>query len=183
MVCWTNQEESHVKNDALYKKIYDLGFAFERDYRGCAQCAIAALQDGLGVRNRDTDAIFKSATALAGGVAQETDGHCGAYSGGAMMLSYFIGRERDNFADPEKIRVKTSALASKLHARFIKEYGTVTCARIHTKTMGRPFYIKDPDELAKFDAAGAHADKCTNVVGLAAKWTAEILDEAGLLPT
>lgn len=171
-----------MNNEALYKTIYDLGFAFERDYRGCAQCVIAALQDGLKVRNRDTDTIFKSATALAGGVAQETDGHCGAYSGGVMMISYFIGRERDNFADPEKIRAKTSALASRLHKRFIDAYGTVTCGHIHTKTMGRPFYIKDPEELAKFDAAGAHTDKCTSVVGMAARWTAEILDEAGLLP-
>ncbi|MFA6504955.1 MAG: C-GCAxxG-C-C family protein [Treponemataceae bacterium] len=167
---------------ALFKKIYDLGFTYEKEYRGCAQCVIAALTDGLGIRSKETDAIFKSATALAGGVAQETDGNCGAYAGGAMMISYYLGRERDNFADPAKIRAQTSALVSKLHARFIAEYGTVTCARIHTKIMGRPFYIKDPDELVKFDAAGAHTDKCTNVVGMAAKWTAEILHEAGLLP-
>ena len=171
-----------MEKEALYNKVYELGFGFERDYRGCAQCVIAALQDGLGVRNQDTDAIFKSATALAGGVAQETDGNCGAYAGGAMMISYFIGRERDNFADPEKIRAKTSALVSKLHARFIQTYGTVTCARIHTKIMGRPFYIKDPEELVKFDAAGAHTDKCTSVVGTTARMAAEILDEAGLLP-
>jgi C_GCAxxG_C_C family probable redox protein len=165
----------------LFKKIYDLGFAYERDYRGCAQCVIAALVDGLGIRNAETDAIFKSATALAGGVAQETDGNCGAYAGGAMIISWHIGRERDNFADPQKIRAQTSALVSKLHGRFIAEYGTVTCARVHTKIMGRPFYIKDPEELAKFDAAGAHTDKCTSVVGTVARWTAEILDEAGLL--
>ena len=144
---------------------------------------IAALQDGLKIRNRDTDAIFKCATALAGGVAQETDGHCGAYSGGVMMIGYFIGRERDNFGDPNKIRSQTAVLASLLHARFIKEYGTVTCARIHTAIMGRPFYIKDPDELVKFDAAGAHTEKCTSVVGKSARWTAEILDEAGFLPS
>ena len=168
--------------EELFERIYELGFGYEREFRGCAQCVIAALQDGLDARNRDTDAIFKSATALAGGVAQETDGHCGAYSGGAMMISYFIGRERDNFADPQRIRASTSALASKLHARFISEYGTVTCGRIHTKIMGRPFYIKDPEELKKFDEAGAHTDKCTSVVGMAARWTAEILDEAGLIP-
>ncbi len=166
---------------ARFERIRRLGFEFERDYRGCAQCAIAALQDGLGIRNPETDAIFKSATGLAGGVAQETDGHCGAYCGGAMIIGYLIGRERDNFADPDKIRMRTSELVSKLHARFIEAYGTVTCSRIHTKIMGRPFYIKDPEELAKFDAAGAHTEKCTNVVGLAAQWTAEILDEAGLV--
>lgn len=168
------------EREARLERIQKLGFEFERDYRGCAQCVIAALQDGLGIRNAETDAIFKSATGLAGGVAQETDGHCGAYSGGAMMIGYHIGRERDNFADLDRIRMRTSALVSKLHAKFIETYGTVTCSRIHTKLMGRPFYIKDPEELKKFDAAGAHADKCTNVVGLAARWTAEILGEAGL---
>jgi C_GCAxxG_C_C family probable redox protein len=172
----TSQEKQ-----ALYDKIYKLGFDFERDYRGCAQCVIAALQDGLDIRNADTDAIFKSATGLAGGVAQETDGHCGAYSGGAMMIAYHVGRERDNFADPEKIRVKTSTLVSKLHKKFIDEYGTVTCNRIHTKIMGRPFYIKDPEEMKKFDDAGAHTEKCTSVVGMGARWAVEILDEAGLL--
>ena len=98
-----------------------------------------------------------------------------------MMIGYFLGRERENFADPEKIRLKTSALIAKLHQRFIDTYGTVTCRQIHTKIMGRPFYFKDPDELRKFDEAGAHTDKCTSVVGNAARWTAEILAEAGLI--
>ena len=165
----------------LFDKISQLGFDYERDYRGCAQCTIAALQDGLGIRNRDTDMIFKSATGFAGGVSRETDGNCGAYAGGAMIIAYFVGRERDNFADPQGIRLKTFALTSRLHEKFIHTYGTVTCARIHTKIMGRPFYIKDPDELRKFDEAGAHTDKCTSVVGNTARWTAEILDEAGYL--
>ena len=166
---------------SLYDEIYRIGFEYERDYRGCAQCVIAALQDGLGIRNPATDAVFKSATGLAGGVAQETDGSCGAYAGGAMMIGHHVGRVRDDFADPEEVRKRTSALVSRLHTKFIEEYGTVTCSAIHTRLMGRPFYIKDPQELQKFDAAGAHTDKCTKVVGLAARWTAEILNEAGLL--
>jgi len=169
------------KKEARFERIRELGFEYERDYRGCAQCVIAAMQDGLAVRNAATDAIFKSATGLAGGVAQETDGHCGAYSGGAMMIGYHIGRERDNFADPDKIRLRTSALVSRLHAKFIEHYGSVVCSHIHTKIMGRPFYLRDADESKKFDQAGAHTEKCTAVVGLAARWAAEILDEAGLL--
>jgi C_GCAxxG_C_C family probable redox protein len=165
----------------LAQKSFDLGFSYEKEYRGCAQCVIAALQDALEIRNSDTDAIFKSATALAGGVAQETDGNCGAYAGGAMMIGYHIGRERDNFADPERIRMETSALVSKLHQRFIEEFGTVTCSHIHTRIMGRPFYIKDPKELEKFDEAGAHTEKCTRVVALGSRWAVEILADAGLL--
>ena len=169
------------KKESIAKKAFDLGFAYERDYRGCSQSVIAALQDALGARNRDTDMIFKSATGLAGGVGRETDGCCGAYSGASMMIGYFLGRERDRFNDTEGIRLQTAALVQQLHKKFIDEYGTITCRQIHTKIMGRPFYIKDPDEAKKFDEAGAHADKCTGVVGLAARWTAEILIEAGLV--
>jgi len=169
------------KIETIAKNAHDLGFEYEKAYRGCAQCVFAALQDALGLRNEKTDALFKALTGFMGGMAQETDGHCGAYSGGALMIGHHVGRERDNFADPEKIRLKTAALVRKLHQKFIDEYGTVTCSHIHRKIMGRPFYFREPEEMVKFDAAGAHTDKCTEVVGMAARWTAEILAEEGLL--
>ena len=168
------------KKENVLQTAYELGFSYERKYKGCAQCTVAALQDALGIRNSDTDAIFKSATGFAGGIAQQIDGSCGAYSAGAMMLGHFVGRGRDNFEDPEKIRFQTFALVSQLHRRFIEEFGTVTCGNIHTKIMGRPFYIRDPEELRKFDEAGGHDDKCTRVVALASRWTAEILLNEGL---
>ena len=43
----------------LADKAYNLGKEYERTYRGCSQCVIAALQDALEIRNDD---IFKSAT-------------------------------------------------------------------------------------------------------------------------
>ncbi len=166
---------------ALAQKAYDLGFDYEKRYGGCTQCVIAALQDTLDLRNGETDAIFKSATGLAGGVGGEGDGHCGAYSGAVLLMGYIVGRERDNFADPERIRDQTGDLAAKLHGKFIDEYGTVTCRSIHTKIFGRPFYLRDPDEKEKFMAAGAHEDKCTSIVGNAARWVVETLHEAGRL--
>lgn len=174
----------NMKQDAreeAIKRAYELGYRYEGEYGGCAQCVIAALQDSLDLRNSETDAVFKAATGLAGGGAQETDGSCGAYAGGSMIIGHLLGRERENFEDPEKIRIETSKLVSQLHARFIDEFGSIVCRQIHTKIMGRPFYIKDPDELAKFNEAGAHDDKCTRVAGLAAQWTAEILIDAGLI--
>ena len=40
----------------------------------------------------------------------------------------------------------------------------------------------DTEDFEKFIAAGGHGPNgCTNVVAKAAVWTAEILDEAGLL--
>lgn len=167
--------------EQIAKKAYDLGFSFEKEYRGCAQCAIAALQDALDIRNPETDAIFKAATGMAGGGARQIDGNCGAYAGGTLIIGYHVGRERDNFADLEQIRMETFRLVKKLHQRFIDEFGTVTCSEIHTRIMGRPFYIEDPDEFQKFEDAGAHTDKCTRVVALAAKWSTDILAEEGYL--
>jgi len=141
---------------------------------------VAALQDVFNLRN---DAIFKAATALAGGGARATDGSCGSYSGGILFIGSVIGRERDNFEDKEKVRIKTHNLAKKLHDKFIKEYGSVICRDIQTKIMGRSYYFIDPDEYRKFLDAGAHDIYCPDVVGKAARWVTEILLEAKLLPT
>jgi hypothetical protein len=43
----------------MLDKAYKLGKEYEKTYRGCGQCVIAALQDALEIRNDD---IFKSAT-------------------------------------------------------------------------------------------------------------------------
>jgi C_GCAxxG_C_C family probable redox protein len=157
---------------------YELGKKYEKEYKGCSQCVIAALQDAFDIRNDD---IFKSATALAGGGCRLTDGSCGAYVGGIMVLGYLVGRERDNFSDPEGIRYKTADLAKKLHDKYIQEYGSVICRDVHGKLMGRPFYIADPDEFEKFEQAGAHEVHCLEVVGKAARWVAEIIEEEKLL--
>ena len=169
------------KMTALEEKAYDLGFAYERDYRGCSQCVFAALQDALELRNDVTDAIFKSATAFSGGAALEGDGQCGAYSGALMMMGHIVGRERDRFDDPEGIRAKTNALAKELHDRFIERYGTVICHNIHRKIFDRPYYLPDPDERLKFDEAGAHSEKCPTVVGETAAWTIQILEKNHLI--
>jgi len=158
-----------------------LGFEYERDYRGCAQCAFAALQDTFDMRNAETDAIFKAASSLAGGVAGEADGHCGAYSGGVLFLGYLFGREREHFADPAKERYRVRDNASKFHQRFIDEYGSVTCEHIHRKLFGRTYCLRDPADKEVYMAAGAYVDKCTNVVGKAAGWIVEILAADGAL--
>jgi len=34
-----------MEKEELIKKAYDLGFKYEKNYRGCSQCAIAAIQE------------------------------------------------------------------------------------------------------------------------------------------
>jgi C_GCAxxG_C_C family probable redox protein len=100
----------------LAEKAYRLGKEYEKTYRGCSQCVIAALQDALEIRNDD---LFKSATGLAGGTGLAGDSGCGAYIGAVLVLSSLVGRERNNFSDPEGIRHKTLQLARKFRERFI----------------------------------------------------------------
>lgn len=170
-----------IDRDKLIAKAEALGFEYEQKYRGCAQCTFAALQDALGMRNAETDIIFKAASPMAGGVAGEGDGQCGAYSGGVLLLGYLYGREREHFADPEQNRYRARDYASKFHRMFIQAYGSVTCEHIHRKLFGRTYYLRDPVDKAAYMDAGAYVDKCPNVVGHAAGWIVDILIEEGAL--
>jgi len=161
------------------EKAYNLGKEYEKTYRGCSQCVIAALQDVLGIRNDD---LFKAATGLAGGTGLTGDSGCGAYTGAVLVLSSLLGRERNNFSDLEGIRFKTHQLVRKFRERFIKEYGSVICRDIQNKILGRYYYLPDPQEYEKFHNAGAHDVHCPEVVGKGARWMTEIILENTLLP-
>ncbi len=160
------------------EKAYELGHYYEKTYHGCSQCAIAALQDVFDIRNDD---IFKSSTALAGGSALSCEGSCGGYVGALMVLGLLVGRERDNFADPEGIRFTTQKLAGELRKKFIDKYGSFICRNIQAKVMGRSYYLGDKDEYEKFHNAGAHDIYCPEVVGNACRWMAEIIQDAKLV--
>jgi C_GCAxxG_C_C family probable redox protein len=162
----------------LLEKAYQLGFEYEKVYKGCSQCAIAAIQDTLGIRD---DNIFKALTGLAAGGGQTGIGVCGGYVAAVMALGQLVGRERSNFADPEKVRFKSFALARKFQEEYIREFGTIICRDIQTRLFGRPYYIADPSDLEKFEAAGAHMDKCTTVVGKAAQLAVKLILDEGLV--
>jgi len=52
------------------------------------------------------------------------------------------------------VRFVSFATARKLHRKFIDEFGSIICREIQMKIMGRPYYLPDPDEMAKFLDAG-----------------------------
>ena len=167
--------EKEKRKKELLEKAYELGFEYEKTYKGCSQCVIAAIQDTLEIRD---DSVFKAATGLAGGGGLTGIGACGGYAGGVMVLSQLLGRERSTFDDPERIRFRSFDLAKKLADQFIDEFGTIICRDIQAKIFGRAYYLRDPDEFSKFEEAGAHRDKCPDVVGKAAQMAVEIiLDE------
>jgi len=160
----------------ILEKAYKLGFEGERNVRGCAQCAIAAVQDATEIRN---DLVYKSASGLAGGAGECTDGLCGGYSGGIIAMSMFYGRTREEEATKKGRADKyvSFRMAAALHDRFMEKYGTVICGRIHEKIFGRSFDLRDDDQKQAFRDAGAHEreDGCCAVVGDGARWATELI--------
>jgi C_GCAxxG_C_C family probable redox protein len=167
------------QREVLLKKAYDMGSECARKYKGCSQCVVAVVQDLLGIRE---DAVFKAATALAGGIGLSGIGPCGGISGGVLILSQLIGRERSNIEDPDNIRSRSYDLAQKLVEAYLEEFGAIACRDVQTKKFGRPYYLRDPQEKEKFQDAGGHIDKCPDVVGKAAQMTVKIILDEGLYP-
>lgn len=167
-----------MNEEAIVGKAHDLGLQYEKKYRGCAQCAVAAIQDVLGIRE---DSVYKCASGLAAGVGACTDGSCGAYAGGVLMMSYLFGRSRQDEATQKGAEDKqvSSRMAAELHDLFVAEYGSVQCRDIHKELFGRTFDLRSTEDKAAFDEAGAHTDdgKCGAVVGRGAGWAVALIRE------
>ena len=155
------------------EKAYALGHKFEQKYGTCSQCTLAALQDTIGGID---DAVFKASHALAGGSAKTGQGTCGALAGGMLAISAWYGRERADLNTG--LSTEASSLAKILYDRFVAEFGSPICADVQEAIFGRSFNLWDPEEFRAFEEAGGHLDKCPDVVGKAAMWTAEILLDA-----
>jgi C_GCAxxG_C_C family probable redox protein len=166
------EEKAKLRKEEILKKAYELGFRYERDYHGCAQSVLLAVQEVFGMED---PAVFRSATGLSGGLGLSINGPCGALTGGIMALSQRYGRERSKIEDLEGIRFKAYELARKLCQRFLDEYGSFSCRDIQSKIFGRAYELADPKEFEKFVKAGGHSEKCPLVVGKAASWVAEII--------
>ena len=162
----------------LAQRAYDLGFEYEQVYRGCGQCAIAAVIDTLTLTGAED--IFRAATAFAAGVGMMGDGSCGGYLGGVLMMGLLKGRGKDDFQDEVGVRFQAYDLAKEYHDRFIAKYGSITCRDIHMNIYGRAYFLRDRDDFIKFEEAGGHAEKCPSVVGDAAKWAVELIIREGL---
>jgi len=166
------------ERETLLERAYRSGLECGRIYRGCSQCVVAAVQDTLNIRD---DAVFKAATGLAGGIGLSGMGPCGALSGGVLILSQLVGRERTRIEDPENIRFLSYDLAYELIQAFLEDIGAFSCRDVQMKVLGRPYFLRDPEEKQKFDAEGSR-EKCPEVVGRASRMTVRIILEHGLLP-
>jgi len=164
---------------ALLKKAYEAGYHYEKVYRGCAQCTLAALFDVVG--NKDPH-LFRITNTFASGMGLFGDGPCGGYSGGLLFLGNYAGRRLEYFDGDREEKDRCMKLCDLLHTKFLRTYGTIVCHGIHRDIFGREFNLRVPEEKVAFEEAGAHkTDKCPAAVGTAAMWTVEILLDEGLL--
>lgn len=164
--------------DSVKKTAYDLAYFYEQKYGCCSQCVLGAIKNTIG---NISDEVFKSSTGLAAGLSG--GGYaCGALTGGIMALSCYLGREINNFPDPDGIRFRTFDISRRLVSRFEQEYGERggDCAVIQKCIMGRSYDILK-GERDQFLEDGGHDDKCPAVCGNAAVWVIEILEEEGLI--
>lgn len=163
----------------LIKEAYRRGYHYEKVYRGCAQCHMAAISDVTGIEDKT---MFRAANGFAAGMGLLGDGVCGGYSGGILSLGLFAGRHRELFDGDKQEKDLCTKLVGKLHDKFIATYGSVICHDIHKDIFGRAFHITMPEDKEAFELAGAHKlDKCPAVVGISAAWVAEILYDEGFL--
>lgn len=164
------------EREALIQKAYELGFQYERDYRGCAQCAIAGMYDAMDIKN---DSVYKAGSGLAGGGGECTTGNCGGYTGPSMAMAAFFGRTREKEASKEGRADKyvSFRMTRALHDKFVEKYGGVLCSDVQKKLYGRVFDLRKEEDKQAFRDAGAHHDddKCCMAVGDGAKWGLELL--------
>jgi mannitol-1-phosphate 5-dehydrogenase len=161
----------------LAQQAGELGFAYEKTYHGCGQCVLAAILETIG---QPDESAFRAATALAGGLGMVGDSTCAALIGGTMAFGMVYPRRRDHFDGDRENKYRTYDMAQRLRQRYLDTYGSTICHDIHRHLMGRAFNLLDPAERGAFEAAGAHDDKCTNVVAQAARWAVEIIGEESI---
>jgi len=158
--------------EEILDKAFSSAKQHEMESGDCAQTSLAGIFEALGIENED---VFMAATGLADGVGLTGDGHCGALSGGTMAISYLFGRKKEDFGKVRKV-LKACILSKQLHDQFIEKYGTCRCADIQTKLVGRFFNLYDPGEMEAAAKANM-ADKCSTVVGEAARMATRIILE------
>lgn len=154
---------------------------YDRDYVGCSQSVLGALQDELGIGNEES---FKASTGLSGGIARQGE-TCGAIIGALSALGLVIGRERIENTEAYRAMIEPSI---RLRARFMEELqkqfsfneelGDTLCQHIQEKVLGRHFDLTNEEDYQAFLDAGGHSETgCPKVCGIAAQVAAEkILD-------
>ena len=156
------------------KQAWEGGFRYEKVYKGCAQCTLQSMFDVTGKRN---ESLYQAASGLSGGMGLCGEGSCGGYTGGILQMGSYAGR-RMEFLDAggdKDAQYKSYTMGMALHDKFIECYGAVTCREIHRSILGRSYCLRTKPVRTDFEAAGAHKNKCTNVIAASCAWVTELM--------
>ena len=162
--------------EEILREVEEKAYANEKNFHGCSQSALAALQDVFDSRD---DPVFRAASGLGGGVGLTAETCCGGLSGGCMFISQLCGRERDtdgSFGDKENFRFLAYKYCQLLAERFFEEYDACNCFEVQkVKLEGRSYVLAKPDQFQEFIGQGGHSHVCPEVIGRSARWAAEIV--------
>jgi C_GCAxxG_C_C family probable redox protein len=157
--------KQRVPNAELLKRVEESAYNYEKAYHGCSQCVLQAIQDNLKVGD---EATFRSASALAGGVALMGDS-CGALVAGMMTLGMVFGRQKiEDFPQLASSFVP----ARTLYVRFREEFGSCLCRDVMTTQLGRFYDLAT--EYRQFQEAGGY-ERCSRVVAKTARMAADLI--------
>ena len=154
-------------------------------YSGCSQSVLGALQEEFEIGDLES---FKSATMLAGGVANRGE-TCGALIGALMALGLVIGREKmedeptfSNALDACQDLVERFKEGLQRHFGFERKLENTLCKDIQERIYGRFFRerdekgLRDEKEEQAFLDAGGHTEKgCLTTCAIAAEVAAQKL--------
>jgi C_GCAxxG_C_C family probable redox protein len=131
---------------AIIDRAYQLGHDYQAKQGGCCRCTVAALQQAIGFIPEDKG-LFRTASCLDGGATSGGIQNCGAFTGAGMVIGWICAVE--GFGDTSL----SHQLIRKVSEKFTKDYGSVLCQ----------------------DVRKGVQKNCSDAVGKASQWTAEIL--------
>jgi len=163
------------------EKVKKRAHEYLRDYGGCAQSVLGALQEELEIGSKDS---FKAASMLAGGIAGQGE-TCGALVGALSALGIVSGRERIEDTEANKDAMDAAVIITTRFKKEMKkqfalknELSSTLCRHIQENIYGRSFNFLDKDGPQAFIKAGGRSDTgCPKVCGIAAQVTAEELQK------
>jgi len=157
--------------DKLIDAVSISAYNNNRTYEGCARCVLAAINEHLRLTPAEGfNECIKASTALSAGVARMGE-TCGALIGGIMALGLEFGSDDmslfDRYAD-------TMQISRELFLKFKDQYGTVKCAEIQEKLLGRRYnFFKEEDREAWYREGGL--EKCPSVCAATAGLATEVI--------
>jgi len=172
---------AHQEKIALLDRVETRAGTYMRQFGGCGQCVLLALQEELNLPGGE--AAVKAAGFTNLGIARQGN-ICGALMGGIMAMGLACGRSdmaEPIYPRPEDVDEFYYLPRSLLRIRdfynqFVLEFGSWSCRDLQIRIFGRSFETIVMDEEEEFHKAGGHL-RCVEMVGKAARLAADaILD-------